>query len=50
MKINKLWHETNKLHKNSTLEDRIKWHTEHAKQCACRPIPKSFLVRIKKIK
>ena len=33
MKINKQWHEKNKMFKTETLEERIKWHIEHAKQC-----------------
>lgn len=47
MKINKQWHEKNKMPKNPTLEERIKWHIEHAKQCGCRPIPESLLSKIK---
>ena len=50
MKINKQWHEKNKMPKNPTDEERIKWHTEHAKQCGCRPIPGSLLSKIKDIK
>jgi hypothetical protein len=25
--------------KNPTMEERVDWHLEHARQCACRPIP-----------
>ena len=39
MKINAGWHEKNKMPKNPTIEQRIKWHLEHAEECGCRPIP-----------
>jgi hypothetical protein len=48
MKINKEWHEKHKMPKNPTTETRIKWHQEHQKNCACRPIPKKMQEIIKK--
>lgn len=47
--MNKMWHEKNKLPRNAILDQRIKWHIEHQKNCNCRPIPKSLekLVQIK---
>jgi hypothetical protein len=36
MKINKAWHLKNKMPKNATLEQKIKWHECHAKNCTCR--------------
>jgi len=47
MNINKTWHEKNKMPKNPKFEDRTKWHKEHAKNCACRPIPENLLKFIK---
>ena len=38
-KVNRKWHDNNKMLKKATTRQRIKWHTEHAKACACRPIP-----------
>jgi hypothetical protein len=38
-KINGEWHKKNKMPKNPTLKERIKWHIAHAKNCACRAIP-----------
>ena len=38
-KMNKAWHEKNRLPKNTTLDERIAWHKSHAANCACRPIP-----------
>lgn len=43
MKINKEWHEKNKMPKNPTFEQRVKWHLEHQKNCNCRPIPQKLL-------
>ena len=45
-KINKEWHVANKMPKNATLEQRIKWHTGHAKHCQCRD-SKSNLTKLK---
>jgi hypothetical protein len=47
-KINKDWHEQNKMPKNPSLDERIKWHLEHAKHCACRPIPAKLLLEMKR--
>lgn len=46
--LNKVWHLANKMPKNPTLKQRIKWHTEHAKNCNCWPIPSKLLEEIKK--
>ena len=42
MKINKEWHLAHPMPKNPTLLQRIAWHINHAKQCACRPIPEKL--------
>jgi hypothetical protein len=42
MKTNKDWHEKHKMPKNATFEQRVAWHLEHVKNCACRPIPKKL--------
>jgi hypothetical protein len=34
------WHESHKLPKSPTLEQRILWHQGHQANCACRPVPK----------
>ena len=39
MKINKEWHLKNKMPSKPTLEDRLKWHLEHSKNCTCRKMP-----------
>jgi hypothetical protein len=46
MKINKEWHEKNRMPKNPTLEQRIQWHIAHAANCACRPIPPKLQAEI----
>jgi hypothetical protein len=45
--INAEWHLKNKMPVKATLEQRIKWHMEHAKHCKCRPIPAKLLAEIK---
>jgi len=40
--MNKLWHSENKMPPKTTLAQRIQWHRDHQKHCACREIPKSL--------
>ena len=42
MKINKEWHEQNRMPPKAPLEERLQWHLEHEKNCNCRPIPPKF--------
>jgi len=37
--MNTQWHAQHRLPKGASLEQRIAWHREHQKRCACRPIP-----------
>ena len=37
--MNASWHRKHPMPKNPTVNQRIAWHVEHAKHCACRPIP-----------
>jgi hypothetical protein len=46
--MNKLWHENNTMPKNPTLAQRLDWHREHIKYCACRKPPKSLAKLLKK--
>ncbi|WP_197410744.1 hypothetical protein [Devosia epidermidihirudinis] len=41
--MNKEWHEAHPMPPNATLDQRVSWHIEHAKACACRSIPDSVL-------
>ena len=50
MKINKEWHLQNKMNKNPTFEQRVKWHLEHQKNCPCRQIPEKLLKKMKERK
>ncbi len=50
MKINREWHEKNRMPKNANLEQRMKWHLEHQKNCSCRPIPDRLRAEMKKRK
>jgi len=47
MKINAAWHEKHPMPKNPTMEERMAWHIEHAKECGCRPIPPTIQAAIK---
>lgn len=41
-KINAIWHDSNPMPKNPTLDQRIAWHVAHAKRCGCRPVPEKL--------
>jgi uncharacterized protein YdhG (YjbR/CyaY superfamily) len=41
--MNAAWHEGHVLPKGASLEERIAWHREHQRRCACRPIPPKVL-------
>ena len=48
MNLNKEWHLKNKMPEKASLDDRIKWHLEHVKNCSCRPIPEKLLAEMKR--
>jgi hypothetical protein len=49
MKINKEWHEKNKMPKNPSFDQRVRWHLEHQKNCACgKGIPKNIGEELKR--
>jgi hypothetical protein len=39
--MNADWHRAHVLGSGAPMETRIAWHLEHARECACRPIPES---------
>ena len=47
-KLNKEWHEKNKMPKNPSFEQRVVWHLAHQKNCTCRPIPEKLAEEMKK--
>ena len=48
-KINAEWHEANRMPRNATLEQRVRWHLEHLVHCACRTdLPKSVAAEIQR--
>jgi hypothetical protein len=40
--MNKAWHAANPMPLKATLDQRIHWHAEHTRTCACRPVPDSL--------
>jgi len=50
MKINKTWHQSHRMPVNATLDQRIAWHIEHAKNCGCREMPEKIKAEIRKRK
>jgi hypothetical protein len=48
MSLSKAWHDKHPMPKNATLDQRIRWHRQHAKHCGCRPIPAEIAAAMKK--
>lgn len=50
-KINKEWHLENKMPKNASFEQRVRWHMEYNKNCLCHPgFPKKMKEEMEKKK
>jgi hypothetical protein len=47
-KLNREWHLSHRMPAKATLEQRLKWHLEHAKNCQCRPIAGKIAGEMKK--
>jgi len=46
--MNTEWHGKNRMPKNATMEQRARWHEEHARVCGCRPIPPTVQAAMEK--
>jgi hypothetical protein len=46
--MNAAWHKTHRMPASPTVEQRMAWHIEHARECACREIPPKLLAEMKK--
>jgi uncharacterized protein YdhG (YjbR/CyaY superfamily) len=46
--MNAEWHKTHILPRGASLEQRLAWHREHQKRCACRPIPPKLLDQMRR--
>jgi hypothetical protein len=46
-RLNAEWHERHPMPKNPTTKQRLSWHMDHERNCACRPMPASLRALIK---
>lgn len=46
-KLTKAWHLEHPMPLKPSFEQRVKWHLEHVKHCACRPIPTKLLEQMR---
>jgi hypothetical protein len=44
---NTAWHSRHKLPENPTLDQRVKWHMKHARNCPCLPPDEDILAELK---
>lgn len=49
-KLNREWHLKHVMPKNPSEDERLQWHLEHMKHCACREAPPKLLAEMKKRK
>ena len=47
-KINREWHDANRMPTNATDAQRALWHYEHAKNCGCREVTPSIAELLRK--
>lgn len=45
--VNTEWHGRHAMAKNATLDERIAWHREHQRRCACRPVPPTLMAQMR---
>jgi hypothetical protein len=48
MKRNDEWHSKNSLPQNSSIDQRVQWHMDHARNCSCPSFDEDILEEIKK--
>jgi uncharacterized protein YdhG (YjbR/CyaY superfamily) len=46
--MNAVWHKKHALPRGASFQERITWHREHQKRCACRPIPPKLLAQMRR--
>jgi len=44
--MNAEWHQHNVMPKKAKIDQQIAWHIQHARHCACRPIPDKLMGEI----
>lgn len=46
MPVNAEWHAANPMPPRASFEQRVAWHREHARACACRKPPPDIAARL----
>ena len=46
-RINRAWHDVNRMPDNPSRAQRVEWHSEHAVACGCRAVPESLAAEVK---
>jgi hypothetical protein len=47
-KLNAEWHAKHRMPRNATPGQRLAWHLEHQKHCACRPLPAAMRAKLQR--
>jgi hypothetical protein len=48
MKLNATWHRSHPMPEHPTVDQRIAWHIDHARNCGCREIPAKLIAEMQK--
>ena len=48
-RVNAEWHGEHRMPGNPTREQRVKWHSEHAAACGCRPVPAGLKAEVREL-
>lgn len=44
--MNQDWHQQHPEPRHATLEQKLRWHVEHMKECACTPPPGAIMIEL----
>lgn len=47
-RINAAWHKAHRMPADASIEERIVWHLEHARNCPCRKISRKLKEEMEK--
>jgi hypothetical protein len=46
--MNAEWHDVHVLGQGASMDRRVEWHLEHARECGCRAIPRTVVEELER--